>query len=84
MDQAIISVVRKLQMVNTSDHNSVVSINIFVALLCASIVIGHLLEESRWMNESITALLIVSSLSFTCFFLVNFYTMKKVTKLMSF
>nr|AAK27314.2 sodium/proton exchanger [Citrus x paradisi] len=58
MDQAISSVVRKLQMVNTSDHNSVVSINIFVALPCASIVIGHLLEESRWMNESITALLI--------------------------
>lgn len=44
----------------TSDHASVVSMNIFVALLCACIVIGHLLEESRWMNESITALAIVS------------------------
>ncbi|KAK8628340.1 hypothetical protein V6N13_064049 [Hibiscus sabdariffa] len=32
--------------------------NIFVALLCACIVIGHLLEENRWMNESITALII--------------------------
>ncbi|MBA0704206.1 hypothetical protein Golax_016477 [Gossypium laxum] len=30
----------------------------FVALLCACIVIGHLLEENRWMNESITALII--------------------------
>ncbi|MFQ6661170.1 hypothetical protein Gotur_029416 [Gossypium turneri] len=29
----------------------------FVALLCACIVIGHLLEENRWMNESITALI---------------------------
>ncbi|KAJ3669620.1 hypothetical protein LUZ60_011570 [Juncus effusus] len=42
----------------SSDYTSIVSINIFVALLCACIVIGHLLEENRWMNESITALLI--------------------------
>ncbi|XP_014513949.1 sodium/hydrogen exchanger 2-like isoform X1 [Vigna radiata var. radiata] len=54
----ISSVVSKLQMVSTSDHASVVSMNLFVALLCACIVIGHLLEENRWMNESITALLI--------------------------
>ncbi|KAG9135578.1 hypothetical protein Leryth_002320 [Lithospermum erythrorhizon] len=43
---------------STSDHASVVSINLFVALLCACIVIGHLLEEHKWMNESITALAI--------------------------
>jgi nitrate/nitrite transporter NarK len=48
---------------STSDHASVVSINLFVALLCACIVLGHLLEENRWLNESITALIIVSSLS---------------------
>ncbi|KAF3457302.1 hypothetical protein FNV43_RR01959 [Rhamnella rubrinervis] len=42
----------------TSDHTSVASINLFVALLCACIIIGHLLEENRWMNESITALAI--------------------------
>ncbi|CAM0907293.1 unnamed protein product [Alopecurus aequalis] len=42
----------------TSDHASVVSINLFVALLCACIVLGHLLEENRWLNESITALII--------------------------
>ncbi|KAK4586882.1 hypothetical protein RGQ29_023864 [Quercus rubra] len=48
----------KLEMVTTSDHSSVVSMNLFVALLCACIVIGHLLEENRWMNESITALAI--------------------------
>ncbi|KAM7278526.1 hypothetical protein ACFE04_005660 [Oxalis oulophora] len=41
----------KLQNLSTSDHASVVSMNIFVALLCACIVIGHLLEENRWMNE---------------------------------
>lgn len=50
------------EMVATSDHSSVVSMNLFVALLCACIVIGHLLEENRWMNESITALAIVSLL----------------------
>lgn len=48
--------------VSPSEHASVVSITLFVALLCACIVIGHLLEESRWMNESITALAIVSCL----------------------
>ncbi|XWS58491.1 hypothetical protein CRYUN_Cryun08bG0038800 [Craigia yunnanensis] len=48
----------KLQTLSTSDHASVVSMNLFVALLCACIVIGHLLEENRWMNESITALVI--------------------------
>lgn len=50
---------QKLTTVMTSDHASVVSMNIFVALLCACIIIGHLLEENRWINESITALLIV-------------------------
>ncbi|MCI22394.1 sodium/hydrogen exchanger 2-like [Trifolium medium] len=49
----------KLTTMMTSDHASVVSLNIFVALLCTCIVIGHLLEENRWINESITALLIV-------------------------
>lgn len=56
----ITSIVSKLSMLSTSDHASVVSMNLFVALLCACIVLGHLLEENRWMNESITALLIVS------------------------
>lgn len=50
----------KMNLLTTSDHGSVVSINLFVALICACIIIGHLLEESRWMNESITALMIVS------------------------
>ncbi|WOH12948.1 hypothetical protein DCAR_0832457 [Daucus carota subsp. sativus] len=42
----------------TSDSKSVVSVNLFVALLCACIIVGHLLEENRWINESITALAI--------------------------
>ncbi|KAL2521170.1 Sodium/hydrogen exchanger 2 [Forsythia ovata] len=52
------ALVQKLDMLSTSDHASVVSMNLFVALLCGCIVIGHLLEENRWMNESITALII--------------------------
>ena len=44
-----------------ADHLHVVSICLFVFLLCACIVLGHLLEENRWMNESITALLLVST-----------------------
>lgn len=54
------NVLASLGMVSASDHTSVVSMNLFVALLCACIVIGHLLEEYRWINESITALAIVS------------------------
>nr|AID51453.1 vacuolar Na+/H+ reverse transporter [Glehnia littoralis] len=48
----------KMNSLSASDHASVVSVNLFVALLCACIVVGHLLEESRWINESITALAI--------------------------
>ena len=49
-----------MKLFGTHDHASVVSMNLFVALLCTCIIIGHLLEENRWMNESITALAIVS------------------------
>ncbi|KAD3338206.1 hypothetical protein E3N88_33727 [Mikania micrantha] len=41
-----------------SDMDFVHHIALFAALLCACIVFGHLLEESRWINESITALTI--------------------------
>lgn len=47
---------------SVSDYDSVVSINIFIALLCSCIVIGHLLEGNRWVNESTTALAMVGSL----------------------
>ncbi|GAB2279836.1 Sodium/hydrogen exchanger 4 [Dionaea muscipula] len=39
-------------------HAEVVSISVFVAVLCLCILIGHLLEENRWVNESITAIFI--------------------------
>ncbi|KAJ4981583.1 hypothetical protein NE237_032420 [Protea cynaroides] len=41
-----------------NDHIHIVSISVFVAVLCLCIVIGHFLEENRWVNESITAILI--------------------------
>ncbi|KAH9576528.1 hypothetical protein CY35_01G166900 [Sphagnum magellanicum] len=41
-----------------ADHTHVMAICLFVTLLCACIVLGHLLEENRWMNESITALIL--------------------------
>ncbi|CAL5337818.1 sodium/hydrogen exchanger 2-like isoform X1 [Camellia sinensis] len=58
MGLGLVSLLAKMEMVSTSDYTSVVSINLFVALLCTCIVLGHLLEENRWMNESITALII--------------------------
>jgi hypothetical protein len=44
---------------SVSDHDSIVAINIFIALLCGCIVFGHLLEGNRWVNESTTALIMV-------------------------
>lgn len=42
------------------DHAQVVLISVFVAVLCLCLVIGHLLEENRWLNESTTAIIIVN------------------------
>ncbi|KAJ8622606.1 hypothetical protein MRB53_031135 [Persea americana] len=48
-----------LQRLSSYFHRStVIAITLFFVLLCACIVIGHLLEENRWANESITALLL--------------------------
>ncbi|KAI3703029.1 hypothetical protein L6452_28783 [Arctium lappa] len=41
-----------------SSHSQVIPITMFIAVLCLCLVIGHLLEEYRWVNESITAILI--------------------------
>ncbi|KAK8455396.1 hypothetical protein SEVIR_4G177000v4 [Setaria viridis] len=37
---------------------TVVSICVFTGVLCLCLVAGHLLEENKWVNESITALII--------------------------
>ncbi|GJU86512.1 sodium/hydrogen exchanger 4-like protein isoform X1 [Tanacetum coccineum] len=45
--------------VNIENNDSnVVAITLFIAVLCLCLVVGHLLEEYRWLNESITAILI--------------------------
>ncbi|WVY94625.1 hypothetical protein V8G54_033713, partial [Vigna mungo] len=41
-----------------SEHAQVVPISLFAAVLCLCLVIGHLLEENRWINESIVAIII--------------------------
>ncbi|GMH13169.1 hypothetical protein Nepgr_015010 [Nepenthes gracilis] len=47
--------IRSSSAFNTS---TVIAITVFFTLLCACIVIGHLLEENRWANESIISLLL--------------------------
>ncbi|CAK7348238.1 unnamed protein product [Dovyalis caffra] len=49
-----------LRMASQPDEASIHSITLFVVLLCACILIGHLLEKNRWLNESITALTIIT------------------------
>jgi sodium/hydrogen exchanger 8 len=48
----------KMGLASTSDYSSVVAITLFITLLYACIVIGHLLEKNRWMSESIATLII--------------------------
>ncbi|PSS06436.1 Sodium/hydrogen exchanger 2 like [Actinidia chinensis var. chinensis] len=55
---AVAHVVMKLGIRADADQVTIDSTTLFVALLCACIVIGHLIEENRWFNESITSLLI--------------------------
>ncbi|XP_057515088.1 sodium/hydrogen exchanger 2-like [Amaranthus tricolor] len=43
---------------STFDGSTVISITVFVSLICLCIIVGHLLEENRWANESITSLLL--------------------------
>ncbi|KAF8657503.1 hypothetical protein HU200_060065 [Digitaria exilis] len=42
----------------TGSSTTVVSICVFTTVLCVCLVAGHLLEENKWVNESITALII--------------------------
>ncbi|KAL6284140.1 hypothetical protein ACE6H2_015069 [Prunus campanulata] len=42
----------------THEHAQVIPVSVFVAVLCLCFVVGHLLEENRWVNESITAICI--------------------------
>ncbi|KAD0189492.1 hypothetical protein R6Q59_022396 [Mikania micrantha] len=41
-----------------STHSDVISISLFIAVLCLCLIVGHLLEAYRWLNESIAAIII--------------------------
>lgn len=58
---AVLETIRTLKY-STSfvDTSTVIALTVFFTLLCLCIIIGHLLEENRWANESITAILLVS------------------------
>ena len=45
------------------EHPQVVLTTEFMAALCLCLIIAHLLEENRWVTESITAILTITSLS---------------------
>lgn len=49
----------------SEDHMVVVAISLFVTLLCACIVLGHLMEEFQYISESVTAIILVSSFETT-------------------
>lgn len=51
-------------LLNEPDAAPVHSVTLFVALVSACIVIGHLLQKTRWMNQSVTALAFVSFVAF--------------------
>lgn len=40
------------------EHAQVVPISLFVAVLCLCLVVGHLIHENRWLNESIVAIVV--------------------------
>lgn len=40
------------------DTDTVISITVFISLICLCIIVGHLLEGYRWANESIASLLL--------------------------
>ncbi|KAJ1435707.1 Sodium/solute symporter superfamily [Sesbania bispinosa] len=50
--------VMRLGLSSSQENPSVYAITLFVVLLCACIIIGHLLEKSRWLTESVIALII--------------------------
>lgn len=60
---------------NTS---TIIALSVFFTLLCACIIIGHLIEENRWANESITALLLVCQLEFSWLVLLKIWCFGQV------
>ncbi|TYK18258.1 sodium/hydrogen exchanger 2-like [Cucumis melo var. makuwa] len=55
MDSYLGNTVMKLALKEDPEEHRIA---LFILLLCACIVIGHLLEKNRWINESVTAIFI--------------------------
>ncbi|KAL5068710.1 hypothetical protein RYX36_019597 [Vicia faba] len=53
--------------------STIVALCLFFALLCTCVIVGHLLEENRWANESITALFLVRTQLILYLFFTNNY-----------
>ncbi|KAM0063780.1 putative cation/H+ exchanger, CPA1 family [Helianthus debilis subsp. tardiflorus] len=70
MDQLIPNTTTSSLAINlNTDHRQVVPITLFVAVLCLCLVIGHVLNENRWVNESITAIIIVHFFLPSCIYI---------------
>ncbi|KAL2325469.1 hypothetical protein Fmac_024527 [Flemingia macrophylla] len=54
--------------------STIVTLCVFFTLLCACIIIGHLLEENRWANESIIALLLGLCAGVVVLFVTHFHS----------
>ncbi|KAF3454418.1 hypothetical protein FNV43_RR04865 [Rhamnella rubrinervis] len=53
---------------------TIIALAVFFTLLCACIIIGHLLEENRWANESITALFLGLCAGFVVLLVTKFHS----------
>ncbi|XP_024531114.1 sodium/hydrogen exchanger 4 [Selaginella moellendorffii] len=54
-----------------SQRAAVISISLFVSLLCVCIVIGHYYEENRWLNQATIAIILGCAVGFVIYILSN-------------
>ncbi|XP_024389243.1 sodium/hydrogen exchanger 1 isoform X2 [Physcomitrium patens] len=50
------SIMAAVGIVDSGNHMAVVAVSLFVTLLCACIVLGHMMEEFQYISESVTAI----------------------------
>eukprot|EP00897_Mesotaenium_endlicherianum_P005652 jgi/Mesen1/5114/ME000255S04087 len=53
----------------SSDNPDLIAITLFISLLCMCIVVGHLSEGNRWLNESVMAILFLLRFNEELFFI---------------
>lgn len=57
------SIMAAVGIVDSGNHMAVVAVSLFVTLLCACIVLGHMMEEFQYISESVTAIFLVRLLA---------------------